>query len=118
MLVRSARGWTLRLDGEPDSTVDLADHDPDRRATLAEADGLGRVLIAPSVPLGIEALPRGEADPLLAAYHEGVAALPEPFGAWAAIGADADPAALPRLLDAGFAGVCVSAHGAGRAGRL
>ena len=59
MLIRSARGWTLRLDGEPDAVVDLADHDPERRATLAEADDLGRVLIAPSVPLGIEALPPG-----------------------------------------------------------
>ena len=110
MLVRAARGWTLRLDGEPDAAVDLADHDPERRAALAEADGLGRVLIAPSVPLGIEALPAGDAEPLLEAYHEGVAALPAPFGAWAAIGVDApDPAALARLLDDGFAGACVGA---------
>ena len=111
MLIRSARGWTLRLDGAPDAVVDLADHDPERRATLAEADGLGRVLIAPSVPLGIEALPPGEAEPLLEAYHEGVAALPAPFGAWAAIAIGSpDPAGPAQHLDAGFAGVCVSAH--------
>ena len=110
MLARGARGWTLRLRGEPEALVDLADHDPDRRAALARADGLGRVLIAPSVPLGIEALPAGEAEPLLAAYHEGVAALPAPFGAWAAIGVHRpDPAALTRLLDGGFAGACVGA---------
>jgi hypothetical protein len=111
MLVRAGRGWTLRLGSEPDAPVDLADHDPDRRAALAEADGLGRVLIAPS-------LPAGEAEPLLAAYHEGVAALPAPFGAWAAIGVDApDPAALARLLDEGFAGACVAADAlAGPAG--
>ena len=110
MLVRRGSGWSLRLAGEPEAPVDLADHDPDRRAALAGADGLGRVLIAPSVPLGIEALPAGEAEPLLAAYHEGVAALPAPFGAWAAIGADApDAAALARLLDEGFAGACVGA---------
>jgi len=117
-LVRAASGWTLRLDGEPEAAFDLADHDPDRRAALAEADGVGRVVIAPSVPLGIEALPAGEAEPLLEAYHEGAAALPAPFGAWAAIGMDSpDPAALSRLLDEGFAGACVGADAlAGPAG--
>ena len=98
--------------------MDLADHDPDRRAALVAADGLERVLVAPSIPLGIEGLPGGEAEPLLAAYHEGVAALPAPFGAWAAVGLAApDPAALSRLLDRGFAGACVSADAlAGPAG--
>ncbi len=39
-----------------------------------------------------------------------MAALPAPFGAWAAVGLDApDPAALAPLLDDGFAGACVSA---------
>ena len=66
--------------------------------------------MAPSVPLGIEALPAGEAEPLLEAYHDGVAALPAAFGAWAAVGlAEPDPAALARLLDRGFAGACVAA---------
>ena len=117
-LVRAAEGWTLRLAGEPDAPVDLADHDPDRRAALAEADGLGRVLIAPSVPLGIEALPARQAEPLLEAYHAGLAALPAPFGGWAAIGTDApDPDALARRLDEGFAGACVAAESlAGPAG--
>jgi 6-methylsalicylate decarboxylase len=114
MIVRGGRGWTLRLLGEPETPVDMADHDPDRRSALAEADGLDRVLLAPSTPLGIEALPAGEAEPLLAAYHEGVAALPERFGAWAAVGLDApDPAALSRLLDQGFAGACVAADALG-----
>jgi hypothetical protein len=110
MLVRRAGGWALRLDGEPEARVDLADHDPDRRAALVDADGLERALVAPSVPLGIEALAAGEAEPLLEAYHGGVAALPARFGAWAAVGlAEPDPAALARLLDAGFAGACVAA---------
>ena len=118
MLLRSGRGWALRLAGEAEALVDLEDHDPDRRAALAATDGFDRVLIAPSVPLGIEGLPAGEAEPLLAAYHEGVAALPAPFGAWAAVGLDApDPAALAPLLDDGFAGACVSAGALGdRAG--
>jgi hypothetical protein len=114
-LVRAGRGWALRLAGEAQAPVELDDHDPGRRAALAAADGFDRVLIAPSVPLGIEALPAGEAEPLLAAYHEGVAALPAPFGAWAAVGPD--PAALAPLLDDGFAGACVSAGALGsRAG--
>jgi 6-methylsalicylate decarboxylase len=111
MIVHGARGWILRLLGEPEAPLDLADHDPDRRAALVGADGLARVLVAPSTPLGIETLPAGEAEPLLAAYHEGVAALPEPFGAWAAVGLDApDPTTLSTLLDQGFAGACVAAE--------
>ena len=114
MLIRSARGWLLRLAGEPEALVDPADHDPDRRAALAIADGLERALVAPSTPLGIEALPAGEAEPLLDAYHEGVAALPAPFGAWAAVAvADPDPAGLARRLDQGFAGACVAADALG-----
>ena len=110
MLVRRGTGWVLRLDGELEAPVNLADHDPERRAALVEADGLDRALVAPSVPLGIEALPAGAAGPLLQAYHDGVAALPSRFGAWAAIGlAEPDPAALARLLDSGFAGACVAA---------
>jgi 6-methylsalicylate decarboxylase len=118
MIVRGARGWILRLLGEPETPVDFADHDPDRRAAIVGADGLERVLVAPSIPLGIEALPAGEAEPLLAAYHAGVAALPKPFGAWAAVGLDApDPATLSVLLDQGFAGACVAAEAlAGPAG--
>ena len=118
MLVRGAGGWTLRLLGEPEATVDLADHDPDKRAALADADGLACALVAPSVPLGIEALPAAEAEPLLAAYHDGVAALPAPFRAWAAVGLAApDPAALSGLLDRGFVGACVAAEAlAGPAG--
>jgi predicted TIM-barrel fold metal-dependent hydrolase len=110
MLVRRGAGWALGLSGEPEEPVDLADHDPDARAALVRADGLDRALVVPSTPLGIEALPAGEADALLEAYHEGVRALPDAFGAWAAVGlADPDPALLARLLDAGFVGACVAA---------
>ena len=114
MLVRRRAGWVLRLRGEPEAPVDLADHDPDRRAALVRADGLDRALVAPSVPLGIEALPPGEAEPLLEVYHEGMDALPNEFGAWAAVGlVEPDAAALARLLDAGFVGACVSAGALG-----
>jgi predicted TIM-barrel fold metal-dependent hydrolase len=117
MLVRHAEGWTLRLHGEPEGVVDLADHDPERRAALVRADGLDRALVAPSVPLGIEELPPAEAEPLLDAYHEGVEALPEELGAWAAVGLDEpDAARLASLLDAGFVGACVSASALGGPG--
>jgi 6-methylsalicylate decarboxylase len=111
MLVRRGGGWALRLVGEPEGPVELADHDPDARAALVRADGLDRALVVPSTPLGIEALPVGEAETLLAAYHEGVRALPDEFGAWAAVGLAApDPVGLARLLDAGFVGACVAAE--------
>ena len=87
---------------------------PTARAALA-APTASTARWSPRPPRsGIEALPAGEAEPLLAAYHEGVAALPAPFGAWAAVGLAApDPAALARLLDAGFAGACVAAEALG-----
>src|SRR3954453_17990664 len=113
-LLRGGDGWRLRLRGEPETAIDLADHDPDLRAALAETEGIDRVLIAPSTPLGIEALPAGEAEALLEAYHEGVAARPAPFRAWAAVGtAEPDAAALSERLDEGFAGACVTAEALG-----
>jgi predicted TIM-barrel fold metal-dependent hydrolase len=113
-LVRRREGWRLRIDGEPDAPFDPADHDVDLRAALLDADGIDRALVALSPPLGIEALPAAEAEPLLAAYHDGVAELPAAFGAWAAVGlADPDPAALSALLDRGFAGACVPADALG-----
>ncbi|MBW8484400.1 amidohydrolase family protein [Actinomadura parmotrematis] len=103
-------GWTLHLAGEPPYEVDPADHDPDRRAALARADGLDRALVSLSTPLGVEWLPPGEAAPLLDAYHEGAAALPEPFGAWAAANVHTVDAATVRAAAAaldlgGFAGL-------------
>ena len=100
----------LRIEGEEDAPLDLADHDPGRRAALADSDGIDLALVALSPPLGIEALPANEAEPLLAAYHDGVAELPALFGAWAAVGlAEPDPEAVSRLLDRGFVGACVPA---------
>jgi predicted TIM-barrel fold metal-dependent hydrolase len=108
--VRRREGWTLRIDGEEEAPLDLADHDPGRRAALADSDGVDLALVALSPPLGIETLPAGEAEPLLAAYHDGVAELPVPFGAWAAVGlADPDPVALSTRLNQGFVGACVPA---------
>jgi 6-methylsalicylate decarboxylase len=100
------RGWTLELDGEPDYAVDPHSHDVEARAAQAARDGLDVALVSLSSPLGIESLAPGEAGELLAAYHDGVLALPEPFGAWAAAClTDIDPAALAAELDRGFVGL-------------
>ncbi|MBV9944130.1 MAG: hypothetical protein JO262_18520, partial [Solirubrobacterales bacterium] len=78
------RGWTLELAGEPDYQVDPAARDVSARAAQARADGIDLALVALSSPLGIESLPPEEAGELLTAYHNGVSALPAPFGGWAA----------------------------------
>ena len=100
------RGWTLELAGEADYPVEPAWHDVDTRAAQASADGLDLALVSLSSPLGIESLAPDEAAELLAAHHDGVFALPAPFGGWAAAGlAEIDPAALSRELDRGFVGL-------------
>ena len=105
---RHADGWELELAGEAPAGFDTRAHDPARRATLAADDGLGRVLVAPSSPLGIEALPAHEAQPLLDAFHQGVLELGAPFAPWGAVAlAAAEPAAVDALLDLGAAGLCL-----------
>ena len=100
------RGWTLEVSGEPDYQVDPRAHDPDARAALARNDGLDLALVSLSSPLGIESLAPDEAIELIAAYHEGVLALPEPFSAWAAAcTTEVDPDALARELERGFVGL-------------
>ncbi|MDQ0935580.1 amidohydrolase family protein [Streptomyces turgidiscabies] len=104
-------GWTLRLRGEPPYEIPPADHDIARRAELAAVDSLGRVLVSLSAPIGVEWLPAAEARPLLDAYHEGSAALPKPFDAWAAACVrDIDPKAAAKDLDHGFAGLQLPAN--------
>jgi len=46
-------GWTLLTPGEPPFTVTPADHDVALRAGQAARDGVGRVVIGMSSPLGI-----------------------------------------------------------------
>ncbi|MDX3452494.1 amidohydrolase family protein [Streptomyces sp. ME02-8801-2C] len=104
-------GWTLHLHGEPPFDVPPADHNIAGRAELAAADGLGRVLVSLSSPIGVEWLPAAAARPLLDAYHEGSAALPEPFSAWAAACVrDVDANATAKDLDRGFAGLQLPAN--------
>ena len=92
--------------GEPPFEVNPADHDVAQRAAQAARDGLGRVVIGLSSPLGIEYLRPEDAVPLLDAYHDGVAGLGTPFAGWAAACLTAiDAPGLVKQLDRGFVGL-------------
>lgn len=109
--VRREHGLTvLYLAGERPYVIDLANEAPSCRAALVELDGLDRALLCLSSPLGIESLPREQAQPLLDAYHDGVLSLEEPFGAWGAVALDRpDPADVDRALACGCVGVSLPA---------
>ena len=62
-------GWTLLTSGEPPFEVNPADHQVGWRAAQAASDGVSRVVIGLSSPLGIEYLMPEDAEPLLDAYH-------------------------------------------------
>jgi len=86
--------------------VNPADHDVARRAAQAARDGVGRVVIGLSSPLGIEYLAPEDAKSLLDAYHDGVIELGAPFVGWAAACLTAiDAASLVKQLDRGFVGL-------------
>jgi hypothetical protein len=113
-LRRHGGDWLLELAGEPPFVVDARDYDPAARAGLAAADGLQRVLIAPSSPLGIESLPTAEAEALLDDFHRGVHALGAPFELWAGLVlADPAPERVDALLDAGATGLSLPAGAIG-----
>jgi hypothetical protein len=100
----------LFLAGERPYVIDLTSEAPVRRAALVQRDGLHRALLCLSSPLGIESLPRAQAQPLLEAYHEGAFALGEPFGVWGAIALDRpDPDDVDRVLQRGCIGVSLPA---------
>jgi len=79
------RGWTLHTEGEPPYDVDPSAHDAHARVTVDREAGVGTACVSLSAPLGIEALPRRDAAPLVAAWHRGVAGLPDHFRAWASV---------------------------------
>lgn len=110
LLRRDGGGWLLRLRDEPEHPFDPREHDPARRARLLERDGVQRALLALSSPLGVEALPRDEAQPLLHAHNAGLLELGGPFGVWGAVALrEPDPADVDALLDAGAAGISLPA---------
>jgi len=101
---REGRLCVVHVAGETPSAVDLDSERPAARQLLLQRDGVDRALIALSSPLGIEALPRAEADGLIGAHLDGVAALGERFGAWGPLALDGIAAAD---VDAALARGCV-----------
>src|SRR5262245_27418548 len=85
-LQRDAHGWWLELAGDPPAPFDPKTHDPARRSG-------DRIVIAPSLPLGIEGLVGAET--LLDDFHSGVLELGAPFELWAS---PARPALVDELL--------------------
>jgi predicted TIM-barrel fold metal-dependent hydrolase len=100
----------LHCAGEPAWAIDVESETAKRRAELATADGLDRVIVAPSSPHGLEALPREEAQALIDAHLTGVEALGSPFAAWGPIALDRpDPDDVDALLARGCAGITLPA---------
>jgi 6-methylsalicylate decarboxylase len=99
-------GWELHLPGQRPYRVDPAHHDIDARVEQAEADGDTLVCVSPSAALGLDRLPRADADELAAAWLEGALALPAPFRAFAM---PTTPSGLERALRAGAIGLEVGA---------
>jgi predicted TIM-barrel fold metal-dependent hydrolase len=109
--VRREHGLTiLYLAGERPYVIDVASEALGRRAALVEHDGLDRAIVCLSSPLGIEALAREHALPLLDAYLDGALSLGEPFGVWGAVALDRpDPADIDRALARGCVGISLPA---------
>ncbi len=109
--VRRENGLTvLYLAGERPYVIDLAGESPDARTQLAALDGIDRVLLCLSSPLGIEGLQRRHALALIDAYHEGALSLDGPFGVWGAIALDrADPDDVDEVLARGCVGLSLPA---------
>jgi hypothetical protein len=109
--VRIENGLTvLYLNGERPYVIDLSSEAPANRSALVELDGLDRALLCLSSPLGIERLPRAQAQPLLEAYHDGALGLGEQFGAWGALALEgAGPDDVDHALARGCVGISLPA---------
>jgi predicted TIM-barrel fold metal-dependent hydrolase len=100
----------LHSAGEQPYLIDPSGESPSRRAELVQRDGLDLALVAISHPIGIECLPRYEAEPLIAAHLEGVAQLGPRFGAWGPLALDGPEAAdVDDVLARGCVGVSLPA---------
>lgn len=109
--VRRVDGLTvLHSAGERPYVIDVVSEAPAARAALVRADGLDLAVVGLSSPIGIEALPREEANELIEAYLRGVEALGPRFAAWGPFALqDPDPEDVDRLLARGCIGVSLPA---------
>jgi 6-methylsalicylate decarboxylase len=110
-LVRRTDGLTvLHSAGEQPYIIEIESERPHRRGSLVRDDGLDLALIAISSPIGIEALPRDEADVLIAAYLEGIASLSGEFAAWGPVALDEpNPRDVDALISSGCVGISLPA---------
>lgn len=100
----------LEMADEGPHLIELAAEAPSRRRAILDADGVDRAVVAISSPIGIEALPRDQADPLIATHLDGVQALGPRFAAWGPIALDQlEPDDVDRVLDRGCIGVSLPA---------
>jgi predicted TIM-barrel fold metal-dependent hydrolase len=97
--------WLIELAGEPAFEVDPKDHEPETRAEALQVD---KALVAPSGPVGIEALPLRDAIAAIAAWQEAATELPDELGWWAST-----PAALTGGGEADIAREAIAAGAAG-----
>jgi 6-methylsalicylate decarboxylase len=101
---------TLHCCAELPYVVECPANAPELRAQLVHEDDLDLAVVALSSPIGIEALPRDEAQPLIEAHLAGVASLPQEFAAWGPVALDhADPDDVDDLLARGCVGISVPA---------
>ena len=110
--VRRRGGATaiLHSAGECAYAIDTEIETPGHRAAQLRDAGLDVALIALSSPIGIEALPRGEARELIDAHLEGIDSLTSQFAAWGPVALDRpDPADVDDLLSRGCAGISIPA---------
>lgn len=96
--------------GEQAYAIDLTTEDPARRARLADDEGLDLVLIAPSSPIGLEALPREEARELIEAQLAGLEDAGDRFRAWGPVALDQPhPGDVDEVIARGCAGIALAA---------
>ena len=109
-VTRHAGTAIVHCGGEQAYAIDLTAEDPARRARLAHDGGLDLVLIAPSSPIGLEALPRREARELIDAHLAGIADAGDRFQAWGPVAlAQPDPGDVDELIARGCAGIALAA---------
>jgi 6-methylsalicylate decarboxylase len=118
--VRHSHGLTvLHSAGEQPYVIDPDAELGERRADLLEHDGLDLALVALSSAIGVEALPRAQAQELIDAHLQGVATLPDGFAAWGPVAlAEPDPDDVDRVLARGCVGVALPAAALCGAGAL
>jgi predicted TIM-barrel fold metal-dependent hydrolase len=107
---RSGALRILHSAGEQPFLIDVAAEAPDRRDQLVAADGLDLALVALSSPIGVECLPRGDAQGLIDAHLDGVGDLGDRFASWGPLALDGpDPDDVDALLARGCVGVSLPA---------